>query len=83
MAVESSQPPRKQRFVPGVSSQASAIVANAAAEDFWHVSTDTAIWLKFGVAPVAADGDTHFLPAGASRSFSSTGAGEKIAVLAA
>ncbi len=79
MAVEASQPRQKQKFVPGAS-QASSFAAQA--EDFWHVSTDTAIWVKFGVAPVAADGDTHFLPAGSTRSFSAV-AGEKIAILAA
>ena len=81
LPVESSQPARKEKLVPGASNQVSTIVANAG--DFWHVTTDTAIWIKFGATPVAADGDTHFLPAGSTRSFASTGSNEKIAVLAA
>lgn len=79
LPVEASQPRDKQKFVPAASA-ASSIVAQEG--DFWHVSTDTAVWLKFGATPIAADGDTHFLPAGASRSFSAV-AGEKIAVMAA
>lgn len=83
LPVEPSQPARKQKFVPGGTSQASSIVANAVAGDYWHVATDTAIWVKFGASPVAVDGDTHFLPAGSARSFAATGTDEKIAVLAA
>ena len=78
--VEHSHPRAKQKFVPSGSNQVSTIVAQKG--EFWHVTTDTAVWLKFAAAPVAADGDTHFLPAGASRSFSAT-AGDKIAVIAA
>lgn len=83
MAVESSQPARKQKFVPSGTSQASSITGNAAEGDFWHVVTDTAVWIKFATAPVAADGDAHFLPAGSSRSFIATVAAEKIAVITA
>lgn len=81
LPVESSQPAKKEKLVPGASSQASTITANAG--DFWHVTTDTPIWVKFGATPVAVDGDTHFLPAGSTRSFAATGSNEKIAVLAA
>ncbi|MFC3442803.1 hypothetical protein ACFOKF_16640 [Sphingobium rhizovicinum] len=81
MPVEPSQPAKKEKLVPGASNQVSTITANAG--DFWHVTTDTAIWVKFGATPVATDGDTHFLPAGSTRSFAATGSNEKIAVLAA
>ena len=80
MPVEASRPRANQKFVPSGTNQASSITANEG--DFWHVTTDTPVWLKFAAAPVAADGDAHYLPAGASRSFSAT-AGDKIAVIAA
>lgn len=81
LPVERSIPGSKQAFTPSGASQQSSITAQAT--EFWHVTTDTAVWLKFSANPTASAGNDHFLPAGSSRSFSAAGDNEKVAVIAA
>jgi len=75
MPVVDGVPVGADTVTPGASSAVAGItVAEGALGLFWDVTAlDAAIWVAFGVAPVAAAEGGFLIPAGGQRNFSAVG----------
>lgn len=79
--VVAADPANAQTLAPTASSAATAITANRG--DVCRISTDTAVFVKFGANPTAVSGSGHFIPAGAIADLGFVQQGWKVAVITA
>lgn len=80
LPIITSVPVAVETLASSATSAASTISAPAADQLVWTVTALGNVFVLFGASPTAVSGAGHLIPAGATRDFSVTASGEKIAV---